>query len=56
MKRLNSVEEKISLAYNIMMKKKIWIGHILRDNGLLKDVIEGRGKESAWEKKGGYAV
>ena len=27
---------------NIVMRKKNWIGHILRGDGLLKDVIEGR--------------
>src|SRR5580693_5282858 len=41
---LNKVGEKGSLLETIVWRKKNWIGHILRGEGLLKDVIEGRMK------------
>jgi len=39
---LDIVGEKRSLIKTIVRRKKNWIGHILRGEGLLKDVIEGR--------------
>jgi len=36
------VEEKRELLDRITNTKKRWIGHIIRGNGLLKEVIEGR--------------
>lgn len=39
---LQLVEEERSLVDKILMRKKNWIGHVLRGNGLLKEVIEGR--------------
>src|ERR1700761_3689116 len=36
------VQEERSLVDKILMRKKNWIGHVLRGNGLLKEVIEGR--------------
>lgn len=39
---LNAVGEKRSIIEMILRRKKNWIGHILRGDGLLKDVIEGR--------------
>ena len=39
---LQLVEEERSLVDNILMRKKNWIGHVLRGNGWLKEVIEGR--------------
>jgi len=35
----------------IANRKKNWIGHILRDTGLLKDVIEGSGRKENFRKK-----
>ena len=39
---LQLVQEKRSLMYVIWRRKKNWIGHILRGENLLKEVIEGR--------------
>jgi hypothetical protein len=39
---LNQVGENRSLVDTIMRRKKNWIGHVLRGEGLLRDVIEGR--------------
>ena len=39
---LQSVEEERSLVDTILRRKKNWIGHILRGEGLLRNVIEGR--------------
>src|SRR5580692_6210184 len=39
---LDIVGEKRSLLETIVRRNKNWIGHILRGEGLLKDVIEGR--------------
>ena len=36
------VDEKRELLNRIIETKKRWIGHIVRGNGLLKEVIEGR--------------
>ena len=39
---LDMVGAKRSIVETIVKRKKNWIGHILRGEGLLKDVIEGR--------------
>jgi len=39
---LEEIDEKRSLIISIMKRKKNWVGHILRGEGLLKLVIEGR--------------
>jgi len=39
---LHLVQEKGSLMDVIWRRKKNWIGHILRGESLLKEVIEGR--------------
>ena len=39
---LKEVKEERCIIETILKRKKNWIGHILRGNGLLKDVIEGR--------------
>jgi hypothetical protein len=39
---LKMAEEKRGLIRNICERKKNWIGHVLRGNGLLRDVMEGR--------------
>jgi len=39
---LNVVAEKRKLVDTVVRRKKNWIGHILRGDGLLRDVIEGR--------------
>jgi len=39
---LSAVGERRKIIETIVNRKKIWIGHILRGDGLLKDVIEGR--------------
>jgi len=39
---LMRVGEHRRLVENIRLRKKRWIGHILRHEGLVKDVIEGR--------------
>ena len=36
------VEERRCLMKTICQRKKKWIGHVLRGDGLLKDVLEGR--------------
>jgi len=38
---LNKVGEKRQLI-SVTNRKKIWIGHVLRDEGLLREVVEGR--------------
>jgi Reverse transcriptase (RNA-dependent DNA polymerase) len=45
---LQSVGEERSLLETVLKRKKNWIGHVLRGDGLLKCVIEGRmeGKRS----------
>jgi len=40
------VNEQRNILYEIRKRKANWIGHILRRNGLLKQVIEGKIK---WE-------
>ena len=39
---LNLVGEKRKILKVILARKKRWIGHILRGEGLVKDVMEGR--------------
>ena len=39
---LQTIGEKRSLIETIVNRKKNWIGHILRGDGLMKDVMEGR--------------
>ena len=62
---LRRVGEKRHMMETIIRRKKTWIGHVLRGNGLLKTVIEGRmvGKRPQGRprktmldniKKGGY--
>ena len=39
---LTMMGERRQLIKRIIKTKKRWIGHVLRGNGLLKEVIEGR--------------
>jgi hypothetical protein len=39
---LHRVKEDRNILHTIKRRKANWIGHILRRNCLLKDVIEGR--------------
>jgi hypothetical protein len=39
---LERIGEKRTLSNNILRRKAIWIGHILRRNCLLHDAIEGQ--------------
>ena len=39
---LELVGEKRKMVDVIIERKKNWIGHILRSNGLMKEVMEGR--------------
>src|SRR6267154_4802452 len=39
---LKRVKEKSCLIRTISQSKKNWIGHVLRGDGLLRDVMEGR--------------
>ena len=39
---LQMVSEKKSLVGKIVNRKKNWVGHVLRGDGLLRDVMEGR--------------
>ena len=50
---LTMVETKRILIENIVRRKKNWIGHILRGNGLMLEVMEGRmeGKRGRMKKK-----
>lgn len=36
------VNERRSIVTKIVNRKKNWIGHVLRGDGLLRDVMEGR--------------
>ena len=47
------VQEERSIMKIIKKRQKTWIGHILRHNNLLRDVIEGRmdGKRSRGRKR-----
>ena len=52
---LNLVGEKMCLVEAIRKRKKSWIGHILRGDGLLREVMEGRmeGKRPRGRKRMG---
>jgi hypothetical protein len=39
---LHRVKEERNIVHTIKRRKANWIGHILRRNGLLKHVIEGK--------------
>lgn len=39
---LQLVSEQRSIVSKIVIRKKNWIGHVLRGDGLLRDVMEGR--------------
>ena len=39
---LHDVDEKRSLLEEVLKRKKNWIGHVVRREGLLKQVMEGR--------------
>ena len=39
---VSSMNEKRSLIKTVWDRKKNWIGHLVRGNGLIKLVIEGR--------------
>ena len=39
---LQMVSEERSLLSKILSRKKNWIGHVLRGEGVLRDVMEGR--------------
>ena len=39
---LDRIGEKRTLLNNILLRKSIWIGHIMRRNCLLRDDIEGQ--------------
>ena len=39
---LRRVKEKRGLIRTIYQRQKNWIGHVLRGEGLLRDVLEGR--------------
>ena len=52
---LTMMGERRQLIRRIIKTKKRWIGHVLRGNGLLKEVIEGRidgrrprGRKKTW--------
>ena len=50
---LRRVEERRTMIETIVRRKKNWIGHVLRGQGLLKNIIEGRmeGKRSRGRKR-----
>ena len=50
---LNRVGEDRQLLKNIKRRKKTWIGHVLRGNGLVKEILEGRmqGKRTVGRKR-----
>ena len=39
---LKRVDENRCLMKTVYKRKKNWIGHVLRGDGLLRDVLEGR--------------
>ena len=53
---LEMIDEQRSLMDRIIRSKKKWIGHIVRGDGLLKEVIEGRmvGKRPRGRKRIGF--
>jgi hypothetical protein len=50
---LNRVGQERQLLKNIKRRKKTWIGHVLRSNGLMRVVLEGRmqGKRTVGRKR-----
>jgi len=38
---LEAVGEERSLVQTVIKRKKNWIGHVMRHEGLMKDVMEG---------------
>ena len=50
---LMMVNERKTLVGKIVDRKKNWIGHVLRGDGLLRDVMEGRmeGKRTRGRKR-----
>jgi hypothetical protein len=40
--RLHGVKEERNILHAIKRRKANWIGHVLRRNCLLKDIIQGR--------------
>ena len=50
---LRRVGEKRTMAETIVRKKKNWIGHIMRGEGLMKEVMEGKmeGKRGPGRKR-----
>ena len=50
---LQIVEESRQIVDTVMERKKKWIGHVLRGDGLMKEVIEGRmlGKRTRGRKR-----
>ena len=51
---LQKVQENKSILDTVQHRKFGWIGHILRHNSLLRDIIEGRMKEELQEEGNGY--
>ena len=47
---LEIVKEKRTLIDVIRSRKKKWIGHVLRGNGLLKEIIEGNRRAPSRKK------
>ena len=39
---LQDVGEERSMVQTVVKRKKNWIGHVLRGEGMMKDVMEGR--------------
>ena len=48
---LRRVGEKRSMLETIVRRKKNWIGHIMRGDGLMKEVIEGKMEGKRVKKK-----
>ena len=50
---LRRVEEKRSMVETIIRRKKNWMGHIMRGDGLMKEVMEGKmeGKKGPGRKR-----
>ena len=50
---LRRVGEKRSMVETIVRRKKNWIGHIMRGDGLMKEVLEGKmeGKRGRGRKR-----
>ena len=47
---LDQVTEKRKLLNTILERKRRWLGHILRGDSLVKEVIEGRMEEREEEE------